>query len=163
MWQGGPLGKFVREVEERVRRVPEAPAPTGITMDIFHSTEYIRKSFYRAALYAFLLIVILVWIDLRKFSQTVIAISVLALGLPMLVILMGLLGESWNFANFFGLPILIGAGHEYGVFMVHRYREVLHNPRRAWRWWDVSDRAAIAAVWLSDEHELWLFLVRGAS
>ena len=65
----------------------------------------------------------------------------LALGLPMLVALMGLLDVDWNFANFFGLPILIGAGHEYGVFMVHRYREALLDPRRAWRRWDVSDRA----------------------
>jgi predicted RND superfamily exporter protein len=50
---------------------------------------------------------------------------------------------SWNFANFFALPILIGAGHEYGVFMVHRYREVLHDPRRVWRAWDVADRALL--------------------
>jgi len=41
----------------------------------------------------------------------------------------GLMGASWNFANFFGLPILIGAGHEYGVFLIHRYREALHDPR----------------------------------
>jgi predicted RND superfamily exporter protein len=50
---------------------------------------------------------------------------------------------SWNFANFFALPILIGAGHEYGVFMVHRYRETMHDPRRVWRTWDVSDRALL--------------------
>ncbi len=50
---------------------------------------------------------------------------------------------SWNFANFFALPILIGAGHEYGVFLVHRYREALHDPRRVWRPWDVADRALL--------------------
>jgi hypothetical protein len=54
----------------------------------------------------------------------------------------GILG-SWNLANFFALPILIGAGHEYGVFMVHRYRESLQDPRRVWRPWDVSDRALL--------------------
>jgi predicted RND superfamily exporter protein len=143
LWQGGPLQKFVREVESRVRLVPGAPPPTGITMDIDHSTAAIEQAFYHSTVYAFLLIVLLVWLDLRSLSQTLVAISVLALGLPMLVILMGLLGVSWNFANFFGLPILIGAGHEYGVFMIHRYREVLHNPRRSWCWWDVSDRALL--------------------
>src|SRR3954447_26980517 len=61
----------------------------------------------------------------------------------MLVGLMGLLDVSWNFANFFGLPILIGAGHEYGVFMVHRYKETLDDPRRVWGRWDVSDRALL--------------------
>src|SRR5437867_3116410 len=61
----------------------------------------------------------------------------------MLVAIMGWLNIDWNFANFFALPILIGAGHEYGVFMMHRYLEVLHNPRRVWRHWDVSDRALL--------------------
>jgi predicted RND superfamily exporter protein len=41
------------------------------------------------------------------------------------------------------LPILIGAGHEYGVFMVHRYKETLHDPRRVWGRWDVSDKALL--------------------
>jgi predicted RND superfamily exporter protein len=85
-------------------------------------------------------------------KETVLAVSVLAFGLPMLLLMMWAwraLGEpfgipgSWNFANFFGLPILIGAGHEYGVFMVHRYRESVHDPRRVWGRWDVSDKALL--------------------
>ena len=91
----------------------------------------------------------LVLIDLRSVTQTLLAISVLALGLPMLVSLMGLLGVDWNFANFFGLPILIGAGHEYGVFMVHRYREALHDPRRYWRRWDASDKALLLCAYVT--------------
>jgi predicted RND superfamily exporter protein len=68
----------------------------------------------------------------------------------MLVSLMGLLGVDWNFANFFGLPILIGAGHEYGVFMVHRYREARDHPRRrAWRRGDASDRALLLCAYVT--------------
>src|SRR5206468_6743723 len=100
--------------------------------------------------------------------------SVLALGLPMLVAIMGLLhtfaekgllGDvsitqfTWNFANFFGLPILIGAGHEYGVFMMHRYLEVQHNPRRVWGKWDVSDRALLlCAIITSSSFGFFWFL-----
>jgi predicted RND superfamily exporter protein len=62
---------------------------------------------------------------------------------------MGLLGIDWNFANFFGLPILIGAGHEYGVFLVHRYREALHDPRRIWRRWDASDRGLLLCAYIT--------------
>ncbi len=119
----------------------------------------IHKAFRDATIYALILIVLFVLLDLRNIPQTLLAISVLALGLPMLLLLMwvwrnihfhgqtleqlsGIPG-TWNFANFFGLPILIGAGHEYGVFMVHRYRETLHDPRRVWRAWDVSDRALL--------------------
>jgi predicted RND superfamily exporter protein len=60
-----------------------------------------------------------------------------------------LIGVDWNFANFFGLPILIGAGHEYGVFMVHRYREACHDERRPWRRWDVSDRALLLCAYVT--------------
>ena len=63
--------------------------------------------------------------------------------------IMGLVGADWNFANFFGLPILIGAGHEYGVFLVHRYREAAGDPRRVWRRRDVSDRALLLCAYVT--------------
>lgn len=163
LWHAEPLKRFVTEVESRVAGVPGHPDVTGIASNIYHSTASIERSFYKATAYALALIVVLVFIDLRSLGQTALAISVLALGLPMLIGIMGLFDVKWNFANFFGLPILIGAGHEYGVFMVHRYREVLHNPRRVWRRWDVSDRALLLCAfvtsssfgffWLLGHHE----------
>ena len=149
LWDRANLAPFVREVEAAVRSVPGAPAPTGIAVDIYHTTGSIERSFYTSAAYALALIFLLVLIDLRNLLQTLLAISVLALGLPMLVSLMGLLRVDWNFANFFGLPILIGAGHEYGVFMVHRYREALHDPRRYWRRWDASDKALLLCAYVT--------------
>ena len=137
------------DVEARVASVPGAPDVTGIASDIYHSTESIQQAFYHATAYALALIFILVLIDLRNLYHTLIAVSVLALGLPMLVALMGLMHVSWNFANFFGLPILIGAGHEYGVFLMHRYREAVHDPRRVWRRWDPSDRALLLCAFVT--------------
>jgi hypothetical protein len=153
LWENGELVRFVEEVEARV------PGATGIAPQLLHSTGEIHKAFMLSTVYALVLIFILVLLDLRKLSQTLLAISVLGLGLPMLLLVMwawhgvGVGGRTleewtgipgtWNFANFFALPILIGAGHEYGVFMVHRYREALHDPRRVWRVWDVSDRALL--------------------
>jgi predicted RND superfamily exporter protein len=122
LWQRKDLEPFVQDIEARVASVPGGLSVTGLAPNIYHSTSSIEKSFYQATAYALGLIVLLVLIDLRNLYQTLVAVSVLALGLPMLVALMGLLHIDWNFANFFGLPILIGAGHEYGVFLVHRYR-----------------------------------------
>jgi predicted RND superfamily exporter protein len=149
LWSREALRRFVREVETTVRDVPGAPDATGIASNIFHTTASIERSFYRSTAYALGLIFLLVMIDLRSVVQTALAMSVLALGLPMLVSLMGLLDVDWNFANFFGLPILIGAGHEYGVFMVHRYREACHDPRRYWRWWDASDKALLLCAYVT--------------
>jgi predicted RND superfamily exporter protein len=149
LWQRENLERFVKEVEQRVGRVQGPFTLTGIAPNVYHSTSYIERAFYMATGYAVLLIFILVLLDLRSLRQTLVAMSVLALGLPMLVALMGLFGISWNFANFFALPILIGAGHEYGVFLLHRYREVKHNPRRVWKWWDPSDRALLLCAFVT--------------
>jgi uncharacterized protein len=164
LWNRQSLEQFVRDVERRTSRYPGLPKPTGIAINIYHTTDAIRGAFLRDTIYALALIVILVFFDLRKIDQTFMAISVLGFGLPMLLGLMVLLDRaaargwlqwldleemSWNFANFFTLPILIGAGHEYGVFMVHRYREALLDPRRAWRGWEVSDWALLLCAYIT--------------
>lgn len=149
LWERAALERFLNDIEPRVAKVNGAPAVTGIASNIFHSTTSIKRSFILATFYALGLVVLLVYLDLRNVGQTLLAISVLGLGLPMLMVVMGLAGVSWNFANFFGLPILIGAGHEYGVFMVHRYREVLHDPRRVWHRWDVSDHALLLCAFVT--------------
>jgi hypothetical protein len=149
LWNRERMKAFVDQVEGRINKLPNPPTITGIVQNIFHTTRAIRTSFIRATTYALALIVVLVFIDLRNVRHTLLAISVLAMGLPMLVGLMGLIGVDWNFANFFGLPILIGAGHEYGVFLVHRYREARRDPRRVWKSWDVADRALLLCAYVT--------------
>jgi uncharacterized protein len=143
LWNDLNLDAFESSVEAAVKKVPAAPDVTGVASDVYHTTVAVHQAFFHSTIYALILIFILVYLDFRRIGPTLMAISVLAMGLPMLVALMGLFNTSWNFANFFGLPILIGAGHEYGVFMVHRYLEAAKYPRRTWRRWDVSDRALL--------------------
>jgi predicted RND superfamily exporter protein len=150
LWDRHHLATFVKEIESRMAGVKGGDlVVTGIVPDVYYTTSSIERSFYRATAYALGLIVLLVLIDLRSVTQTLLAVSVLALGLPMLVSINGLLGVDWNFANFFGLPILIGAGHEYGVFLVHRYREAVEDPRRVWRRWDVADRGLLLCAYIT--------------
>jgi predicted RND superfamily exporter protein len=149
LWQRKTLEPFVQDIDARIGGVSGELSATGIAPNIYHSTSSIEKAFYQATAYALGLIFILVMIDLRNLKLTLMAMSVLALGLPMLVSIMGLLGIDWNFANFFGLPILIGAGHEYGVFLVHRYLEASRDPRRSWRRWDASDRALLLCAFIT--------------
>lgn len=160
LWRTEALERFVAEVEGRLASVKGPITLTGIAHNISHSTASIRSSFIRATLYALGLIFVLVWIDMRRVSHTLAAVSVLGLGLPMLVGLMGLFGVEWNFANFFGLPILIGAGHEYGVFLIHRYREAVAHPRRrAWIGWDVADRALLLCAFVTSSSFGFFFLL----
>jgi predicted RND superfamily exporter protein len=162
LWNDENLNAFESSVEAAVAKVPDVPHVTGIASNVYHTTGAIHDAFFHSTVYALALIFLLVFLDFRRLGPTLLAISVLAMGLPMLVALMGLFNTSWNFANFFGLPILIGAGHEYGVFMVHRYLEAAKYPRRTWRKWDVSDRALLLCgfitsssfgfFWLLAEH-----------
>ncbi len=148
LWEQPNLIAFARDVQSRVASVANAPAPTGIAMNLYGSTASIQRSFVRATIYALALIVLLVLLDFRKIGRTLMALSVLAFGLPMLLIIMGLFGVDWNFANFFALPILIGAGHEYGVFLVHRYAEA-EDRNRFWPRWDVSDGALLLCAYVT--------------
>jgi predicted RND superfamily exporter protein len=149
LWNDANLDEFASAVEAAVAKVPGAPHVTGIASNVYHTTGAIHAAFFQSTVYALVLIFLLVLLDFRRLVPTLAAISVLAMGLPMLIALMGLSNTSWNFANFFGLPILIGAGHEYGVFMVHRYLEAEKYPRRAWRRWDVSDRALLLCAFIT--------------
>ncbi len=159
-WKQANLAAFVTSVEGAINALGNTVPPvTGVASDVFHSTDQTHAAFRDATLYALGLIFVLVLLDLRDLRQTLLAISVLAVGLPMLVAVMGLLHIDWNFANFFGLPILIGAGHEYGVFMVHRYNEACRDPHRPWRRWDVSDRALLLCGYVTSISFgfFWLF------
>jgi hopanoid biosynthesis associated RND transporter like protein HpnN len=159
LWDERTLDPFVADIEPRLAALTPRVVLTGIAHNVHHTTSSIRRSFFKATFYALGLIVVLVLIDLRRVSHTLLAVSVLALGLPMLVALMGLLKVDWNFANFFGLPILIGAGHEYGVFLVHRYREGLRDGRREWGRWDVADGALALCAFVTSSCFGFFFLL----
>jgi predicted RND superfamily exporter protein len=152
LWDQSRLRQFVTVVQGTTANpglVPSNLDLTGIAIQLYHSTQAIRGAFMQTTVLAFLVVIFLVYLDLGSLGRTAMTVSVLALGLPMLVGVMGVLGLKWNFANFFAMPILIGAGHEYGVFMMHRYREAEHNPRRIWRFWDVSERALLMCAFVT--------------
>lgn len=149
LWNDANLTTFVEDVERRLAPLGDRVTVTGIASNIYHTTRSIRSSFLWATGYALAFILLIVLVDLRSLRLTLAATSVLALGLPMLVAIMSAFGVSWNFANFFALPIIIGAGHEYGVFLVHRYKEARDNPNRAWVGWDSADRALLLCAFVT--------------
>jgi len=138
LWDTEALATFVTTLEPLI---PKNSTHTGIAVNIHHATGNIRSAFILSSGLAVGLIILLVWLDVRNLRQTLAAVSVLFLGLPVLLGAMVWMGQTWNFANFFALPILIGAAHEYGVFMIHRYREAKATVQRRWLGWDVADSA----------------------
>lgn len=112
------------------------PNATGVTIQIEESGKLIVQGFGKSVLYAFIAIVLLLFFDLRRPLAVLIALLPLLSALAILLGVMTLTDLSFNFANFFGVPILIGTTVDAGVYLVHSQRHgdalrTLRQTRRA--------------------------------
>lgn len=107
------------------------PRATGVTIQVYESGTRIAESFARSVIYASIAIVLLLLLDLRRPLALLIALIPVLASLTILLGLMTLTGLSFNFANFFGVAILIGTTVDAGVYLVHSQRH--GDPRRTLR------------------------------
>jgi hopanoid biosynthesis associated RND transporter like protein HpnN len=98
------------------------PDATGVTIQIQESGTLIAQGFAWSSLYALIAIVILLFLDLRRPLAVGIALVPLVYALAILLGVMTLTGLSFNFANFFAVPILVGTSVDAGVYLVHSQR-----------------------------------------
>lgn len=95
---------------------------TGVTIQIHESGTRIVRGFLASVLYALGAIVLLLFVDLRRPLAVLVALLPLFAALAILLAVMTLTHLSFNFANFFGVPILIGTSVDAGVYLVHAQR-----------------------------------------
>ena len=112
------------------------PNATGVTIQIHESGTLIVEGFGMSVAYAFLAICVLLLIDLRRPLAVIVALMPLMTSLAILLGVMTLTDLSFNFANFFGVPILIGTTVDAGVYLLHSQRHgdtrrTLRQTRRA--------------------------------
>ncbi len=117
LWQTEPLERFV----ETLRSID--PQATGVPMTQFESIRDMTRAFVQMAVLSFIAVAVLVWIDFRSLSCTLVCLAALACGLGWTVGAMATFSIPLNLANFFGIPILMGLGIDSAVHMVHRGRE----------------------------------------
>jgi predicted RND superfamily exporter protein len=90
-------------------------------------SSFLRKRVLRDALVAailgFVVVGFLLWLDYRKLGDTVLSLAPLVMGLLWMLGAMSILGLEMNFMNIFVSTMIIGIGVDYGVHMIHRYRE----------------------------------------
>jgi len=118
IWEEQNMKDFV----EATRRV--SPEVTGTPIQVYESTRIMREGFLKAALYSLIVVFLLVLLDFRDLKFACLALVPLLIGLLWALELMPLLGISFNLANFFALPIVIGYGVDGGIHIIHRYREI---------------------------------------
>ena len=120
IWEVEFLDRFVKELKEIT------PTATGFPVTYRETVHMIFTGLVQSMLYAFLIILILLAIDFRRFSTVLLVLIPLVVATCWVQGIMYLLGRSYNFAALAGLPLLLGLGIVYGVHIVHRWREHPH-------------------------------------
>lgn len=84
----------------------------------------VQKDAVMAAGLGLVLVTLLLWLDFRRLRQTLMSLVPLIVGIFWMLGAMALFGIPMNFMNIFVSTMIIGIGVDYGVHMIHRYREM---------------------------------------
>jgi hopanoid biosynthesis associated RND transporter like protein HpnN len=118
-----------RAMEEFVTQLRTVdPTVTGPPVTSYEAAKLMRRAFQQTALLSLAVVVVLVWIHFFRWRAVALAFVPLLTGLVWLLGGMGLFDISFNLANFFAIPILIGTGIDGGIQMVQRMYEEPHRP-----------------------------------
>jgi hopanoid biosynthesis associated RND transporter like protein HpnN len=122
IWDPKAMETFVTEL----RTVD--PTVTGPPVTSYEAARLMRRAFQQTALLSLAVVIGLVWLHFSRWRLVALTFIPLLIGLAWLLGGMGLLGISFNLANFFAVPILIGTGIDGGIQMVQRMYEEPHRP-----------------------------------
>jgi hypothetical protein len=117
IWDPRFLGTFVRDL-----RIID-PDATGDPVTLYVFTREFRDASIKSAIYALVLIFLFLALTLRSTIFALAAISPLVLGALLTFGLMHIFGVDLNLANTIFLPLVIGAGVEYGVIIIGRWQQ----------------------------------------
>lgn len=139
VWEFEPMERFVAAMREI------DPDATGVPITQYESLIEMLRAFITAASLAFVAVFLLLWLDLRRVGDAVLAMVPLIVGMLWLLQLMALFDVSFNHANFFAVPILIGIGVDSGIHLMRRYRERHPDDIAAGRH-DAEDRSTFGST-----------------
>lgn len=117
IWDTKALSRFVSDV----RTVD--PKVTGNPLQAHEASLEMKRSFQEAAIYSLLVIIAVLILDFKSFRYTALAMLPLGLGVLQMFGLLGVLDIPLNPANLIALPLILGIGVDYGVHIVHEFRE----------------------------------------
>ncbi|WAS92486.1 MMPL family transporter [Nannocystis punicea] len=100
-----------------------SPDASGLAINIELHSSMIVAGFRRAALWAALLILVVVTLDLRSLRDGALALVPTVLGWLWMLGLMAAVGRTFDVANIVSLPLVIGIGTAFGVHLMHRCQE----------------------------------------
>lgn len=111
------MDKFIKQV----RTV--APAAVGAPVSEMEAGKTVVHAFRQAFISSFIAITLLLLILLRSVVDTLLVLVPLVLAGLLTMAGMVLLNVPFNFANVIALPLILGVGVDYGVYIVQRGRQ----------------------------------------
>jgi hopanoid biosynthesis associated RND transporter like protein HpnN len=115
IWNMNSLRAFVGAVEA------VDPLATGHPIQTFYASGQMQQSYIHAAVYSLLAVAIVLVLDFRNLTHTLLAMLPMGLGFAQLLGLLGWLGIPLNPANMIVLPLILGIGIDDGVHVVHDF------------------------------------------
>jgi predicted RND superfamily exporter protein len=123
-----PPVRWKRDAPPALLEVAEALGPqvelTGVNVVSSALRHRVRRDAVIAAVLGFVLVALILWWDYRRLSDVLLSLAPLCVGIVWMLGAMVALGIDMNFMNVFVTTMVIGIGVDYGVHMVHRYREL---------------------------------------
>jgi hopanoid biosynthesis associated RND transporter like protein HpnN len=120
IWERAGAERFVTELRTVDREVTGTPVVTHETIRLM------ERSYRQGTLYALVLVAAVTVFMLRRLRPALLALMPLALGMTWTAGLMHLFDLSFTMGNVFALPLIIGAGAEYGLNVVLRSMQPRH-------------------------------------
>jgi len=117
LWERVPDEEFTRAV------LAVAPQATGTPILNDTYTEVLRVSYLRASVWAFLAIVVLIFLHFQSIKYLLLTLAPLILAVLWRTGAMVWFGLDFNPANIVTLPLIIGIDVAFGVYIIDRYRE----------------------------------------
>lgn len=117
IWDTDLLGRFVEEL------MSVEPDAAGDPVTWYFLTKAFRDACIKAAIYAVVFILVVLLLTFRNISTALLVTIPLVVGTVWTVGLMGLFDIDFNLANTIFLPLVVGAGIEYGIIIMRRRLE----------------------------------------
>ena len=117
IWEEGALTRFVNDLQS------VNPDVLGDPVYLYVFASAFKKASIAASIYALISISLLLAFTFRSLRLMLISLVPLVVGTIWTVGIMGAAGIDFNLANSIFMPLVVGAGVEYGVIIIHRWRE----------------------------------------
>jgi predicted RND superfamily exporter protein len=123
LWDGKNMLKFAEQTKEI--KIDDGRIYEAAGMPVLFSklTQTILWDGKFTVFLTSILLLIILWIDLKRLKFVLIALIPLLLGVCAMLGLMVLFSVHLNLMNMVVFPILVGYGVSHGVYFIHRYRE----------------------------------------